>query len=246
MIKGPVALRVLRTFVVAFAFQAVLAAQDLPRTRGLHPLKAEVPGVGQVLYAVSIPDGYNAATPSPLILVLHPGGQRSPYYGAEFARRVVEPALRQMKAIMVAPDCSERAWSDTGCEKTAITVIEQAMRSYNIDRKRVLVVGYSMGGRGTWYMAAQHPGLFTAAIPMAASTRGLTIDQLGRQPTYVIHSREDEVVPFEPAEEIARDLKTLKRDVEFEALDDFTHFDMTSYIEALQRAGRWVAGRWKQ
>ena len=77
------------------------------------------------------------------------------------------------------------------------------MRSYNIDRKRVLVVGFSMGGRGTWHMAAQHPDLFTAAIPMAASTRGMTIDQLGRQPTYVIHSREDEVVPFEPAEENA-------------------------------------------
>ena len=80
---------------------------------------------------------------------------------------------------------------------------------------------------------------------MAASTRGMTIDRLGRQPTYVIHSREDEVVPFEPAEEIARDLRKLERDVEFEALDDFTHFDMTSYIDALQRAGQWVARRWK-
>ena len=85
------------------------------------------------------------------------------------------------------------------------------MREYTIDRKRVLVVGYSMGGRGTWHMASQHQELFTAAIPMAASTRGLSIDQLGRQPTYIIHSRADEVVPFEPAEEIARDLKKLGR-----------------------------------
>jgi predicted peptidase len=102
-----------------------------------------------------------------------------------------------------------------------------------------------MGGRGTWHMAARHPELFTAAIPMAASTRGMTIDQLGRQPTYAIHSREDEVVPFEPAEENAAALKKLKRDVEFEAVDDLTHFDMASYRDALERAGRWVAGRWK-
>jgi predicted peptidase len=235
----------LRGFVVAFALQTALAAQDLPQVRGLHPLQGDVPGVGQVSYAISVPDGYRASTPAPLILVLHPGGARSRYYGAEFARRVVEPALRQMQAVMLAPDCSERAWSDAACEKTVITLIEQAMRSYNIDRKRVLVVGYSMGGRGTWYMAAQHPDLFTAAIPMAATARGLTIEQLGRQPTYVIHSRDDEVVPFEPAEENAQALKMLKRDVEFEALDDFTHFDMTSYIDALERAGRWVAGRWK-
>ena len=73
----------------------------------------------------------------------------------------------------------------------------------------------------------------------------MSLDQLGRQPTYIIHSREDEVVPFEPAEEISRDLKKLGRPVEFAALDEFTHFDMASYVDALREAGRWVAGRWK-
>lgn len=87
--------------------------------------------------------------------------------------------------------------------------------------------------------------VFTAAIPMAASTRGLNVDQLGRQPTYIIHSRADEVVPFEPAEANTQELKKLKREVEFEAIDDLTHFDMISYVDALRRAGRWVSGRWK-
>jgi predicted peptidase len=198
-----------------------------------------------VLYAVSIPDGYDPAKASPLILVLHPGGQRTPYYGAAFARRVVEPGLRQMKAIMIAPDCESRAWSDSACDTAAMSLIDSAMRSYTIDRKRVLVVGFSMGGHGTWHMAARHADLFTAAIPMAASTRSLTIDQLGRQPSYIIHSRADEVVPFEPAEQVARDLKKLGREVHFEAIDDLTHFDMVSYVDALREAGRWVASRWK-
>jgi predicted peptidase len=222
-----------------------ITGADLPVTRGMHQLKADIPGAGSVLYAVSVPDGYDGKTPVPLVLVLHPGGPRGPYYGAEFARRIAEPALRQLKPIMIAPDCTERAWSDAACDKAAMTLIDQAMRAYPIDRKRVLVVGYSMGGRGTWHMAAAHADVFTAAIPMAASTRGLVLDQLGRQPTYVIHSRADEVVPFEPAEENARDLKKLKREVEFDAIDDLTHFDMASYVDALRRAGRWVAGRWK-
>jgi predicted peptidase len=244
--ENPISLRVLRVFVVALALQAVLPAQELPQTRGMHALQLDVPGGNPVLYAVSVPDGYRSSTPAPLVIVLHPGGQRTRYYGGDFMRRVVEPALRQLKAIMIAPDCSGRDWADASCEQPVLTLIDRATRSYNVDRTRVLVVGYSMGGRGTWHMAARHPELFTAAIPMAASTRGMTIDQLGRQPTYVIHSREDEVVPFEPAEENAAALKKLKRDVEFEAVDDFTHFDMVSYVDALQRAGRWVAGRWKQ
>ena len=230
----------------AIAGHGAAVAQELPQTRGLHPLQADVPGVGQVLYAVSVPDGYRASVATPLVLVLHPGGPRSRYYGAEFARRVVEPALRQLKPILLAPDCPERAWADAGCEKAVTTLIADAMRVYNIDRKRVLVVGFSMGGRGTWHMASQHPQLFTAAIPMAASTRDLPIDRLATQPTYVIHSREDEVVPFEPAEESARELKKRGRDVHFEALDELTHFDMVSYVDALREAGRWVASRWKE
>lgn len=233
------------TWTWSWLLTLALLGQDLPATKGLHPLEAEITGIGRVLYAVSVPDGYDSRTPAPLVIVLHPGGERPRYYGAQFTRRVVEPALRQLRPIMIAPDCPARDWSDAGCEKSVMTLIDDAMRSYNIDRKRVLVVGYSMGGRGTWYMASHHQDLFTAAIPMAASTRGLTVDQLGRQPTYVIHSRADEVVPFDPAEQNARDLKKLKRQVEFEALDDFTHFDMVSYVDALRRAGRWVAGRWK-
>jgi len=223
----------------------ILVAAEWPVTKGLHQLQADIPGAGRVLYAVSVPDGYDPKTPAPLVLVLHPGGERMPYYGAQFTRRVVEPGLRSLKAIMIAPDCTARAWSDEPCDKAAMALVDEAMRAYNIDRKRVLVVGYSMGGRGTWHMASQHPDLFTAAIPMAASTRGLTIDQLGRQPTYVIHSRADEVVPFDPAEQNARDLRKLKREVEFEALDEFTHFDMVSYVDALRRGGRWITSRWK-
>ncbi|MFM8535647.1 MAG: dienelactone hydrolase family protein [Acidimicrobiia bacterium] len=231
--------------MMSWLLTLAFAAADLPTTRGMHQLKAEVTGAGTVLYAVSVPEGFDPKAATPLVLVLHPGGPRRPYYGAEFARRVAEPALRQLKAIMIAPDCTERAWSDAACDTAATALIGDAMRAYNIDRKRVLVVGFSMGGRGAWHMAANHSDLFTAAIPMAASTRGMNIDQLGRQPSYVIHSRMDEVVPFEPAEENVQALRKLTRDVEFEAIDDLTHFDMISYVDALRRAGRWVVSRWR-
>ena len=229
--------------MLCFLAAAQVSAQDLPQTPGLHAL--QLAGASPTLYAVAVPEGYRDSTPSPLVIVLHPGGQRTRYYGGDFMRRIVEPALRPLGAIMIAPDCSGRDWSDASCEQPVLTLIDRATRAYNIDRKRVLVIGYSMGGRGAWHMASKHPEVFTAAIPMAASTRGMAVDQLGRQPTYVIHSREDEVVAFEPAEENAAALKKLKRDVEFEAVDGLTHFDMVSYFDALARAGEWVAGRWR-
>src|SRR5262245_56043529 len=136
--------RYLAAIVVCVLAAGTASAQTLPMDKGLHPLQADIPGVGQVLYAVSVPDGYNPATAAPLVLVLHPGGERPRYYGAQFTQRVVEPALRSLKAIMIAPDCATRSWSDAGCEKTALALIDRAMQSYAIDAKRVLVVGYSM------------------------------------------------------------------------------------------------------
>ena len=233
--------------MIAFAswLFALAAATSLPTAKGLHQLQADIPDVGRVRYAISIPDGFDPAKPAPLIVVLHPGGGRIPYYGAEFTQRIVEPGLRQLRAIMIAPDCPTASWSDPPSDKTVMTLINSLLGEYAIDRKRVLVVGYSMGGHGTWFMASQHQDLFTAAIPMAASPRDIPADRLGRQPTYVIHSRADEVVPFEPADRNTRDLRKLGRDVQFEALDAVTHFDMAGYVDALRRAGRWVADRWK-
>jgi predicted esterase len=81
---------------------------------------------------------------------------------------------------------------------------------------------------------------------MAASTGDEPLESLATMPTYVIHSRDDEVVPFAPAERSARALEKLGRPIRFEALQDIGHFEMGAYVEPLRRAGRWVADRWKK
>jgi predicted peptidase len=226
------------------AAQGVRGADTLPRTPGIHELSLDLPGTGPVLFGVSVPRGYDAARPAPLVVVLHSGGEPMRHYGAAFMRLLVEPALRDLGPIMVAPDCPERAWSEPFCDRAVLAVVAVAKEHYAIDTTRVLVTGFSMGGRGAWFHAARHADIFTAAIPMAASTGGLSEVELATQPTYVIHSRADEVVPFEPAERNARALERAGRTIRFEGLWDYTHFEMYRYVDALKRGGRWVAERW--
>ena len=70
----------------------------------------------------------------------------------------------------------------------------------------MLVTGFSMGGRGTWYMSSPTPGPVHARRfrwpPGRIATTPLKV---GDMPVYIIHARDDEVVPFGPAEELARD-----------------------------------------
>lgn len=220
------------------------AAISQPQTSGIHALSFEAPDGRTVLYAVSVPKGYDAQHPAPLVLVLHPGGPRTRYYGASFMRQMVEPALNGLGAVMVAPDCPTVSWTDPGAEQAVMALLGRTLDSYAIDRRRVLVTGYSLGGRGTWFMAARHADLFTAAIPMAAAIGDESVDRLGTIPTFIIHSRDDEVVPFAPAERTARQLAALGRHVRFEALAGLGHFEMGRYVEALREAGRWIEGQW--
>lgn len=210
----------------------------------LRNLKMPLADGGDLLYGLSLPDGYVAGQPRPLVLALHPGGERMVYYGSAYTRAVVEPALAELGAIIVAPDCPTNAWTDETSERAVMALLDRVLREYAVDRARVLVVGFSMGGRGTWFFSSRHPDLFTAAIPMAASVGNDPPERLALTPTYIIHSRRDQVVPFEPAERNARALERLGRTVVFDPLDTPTHFDMGAYIPALRRAGAWVAARW--
>jgi predicted peptidase len=228
---------------LALALNLLIAQSAPPVAPGIRDLELRGPR-GTLTYAISVPRGYTPARPAPLVLVLHPGGQRIPHYGREFMKFLVQPALGDLGAVMIAPDCPANSWTDQAVEESVVDLVEKTLASYAIDRRRVLVVGYSMGGRGTWFMAARHGNLFTAAIPMAASGDGAPVDALGTIPTYVIHSRDDEVVPFGPAETLAQQLQSMGRPVRFEALWNLTHFQMGGYTDALRRAGRWVAQRW--
>lgn len=201
---------------------------------------------GKVMpYALYVPDAAPPG-PRPLILALHPGGERMPRYGSMFARGVVLPALVNANAIVVAPDCPTERWAQDGAVDVVLKLLEQVMAEQTVDRTRVLVIGFSMGGGGAWYFSAKHPELFTGAIAMAATPGNQPLDKLAMMPTYIIHSRADSVVPFAPAEKNARELEKLGKPVKFEALDGLPHFNMGGYVPSLERAFTWVRARWDE
>jgi predicted peptidase len=197
-------------------------------------------------YAVALPAGHLDATQSdarPLVLALHPGG-RSPSYGRWFMESTVEPALRSWGAVMVAPDVPDRSWTTPLSERALLALIERVFAEYAIDRGKVLVTGFSMGGRGTWYMAATHPDVFTGAIVMAGAPGEARLDDLAPVPLYLIHSPDDEVVPFLPVRETYDALAARGRDVALEVLPGVSHYTMGAYVPALREAAAWMLARW--
>jgi poly(3-hydroxybutyrate) depolymerase len=57
-------------------------------------------------------------------------------------------------------------WEDWG-RLDALEVLAHAKAQLAHDPSRVYLTGHSMGGHGTWHLAANHPGMFAAAAPSA-------------------------------------------------------------------------------
>jgi hypothetical protein len=58
-------------------------------------------------------------------------------------------------------------WNTVHGERFILSLIEIAKAQYQIDPDRVYVMGFSMGGTGSWFMAGRHPDLFAGAAPCA-------------------------------------------------------------------------------
>ena len=203
-------------------------------------------GDGTVMrYAMSTPAGYTPSPerPRPLVLALHPGG-RSEYYGSWFMQSIVEPALRDWGAIIVAPDVPDERWASEPSERALLALVHHVVDRHDVDRARVLVTGFSMGGRGAWYMSTRHPELFTGVIVMATGPGDGPLENLSATPLYIIHSPDDEVVPYPPVEEFALRLSARGYPVQMMRLPGANHGMMGDYVAPLTAAGEWMWRQW--
>jgi predicted peptidase len=196
-------------------------------------------------YTIALPSNYSGDQPVPLVLALHYGGHGSDYYGRDFLTGLVEPALRDLGAIIVAPDCTGDDWMQSNSEKDVLELLDHIKAAHNIDSDRTLITGYSMGGTGTWYLAARHQDRFAAALPMAATPPSSAIDAAWDIPLYVIHGSEDELFPLSLTEAAVEQLATDGVSVELAVVDGASHHKTHRYIKPLQNALPWIQEAWQ-
>ena len=51
-------------------------------------------------------------------------------------------------------------------DKAALQALDEVMRDYKVDPKRVILTGLSMGGHGSWDIGTAHPERFAAVVPI--------------------------------------------------------------------------------
>lgn len=203
---------------------------------GFHQLPVSMGIDGELLCGAWVP----VIPPNqrvPLIVALHPAGPRTNYRGYGFMQTLVQPAMADVGAIIIAPDNPGDDWIDKKSEQAIIQLIALIKEEWPIDPDRIIVTGYSMGGIGTWFMADKHPGLFYAAIPIASYPVGFLE---GKVPHYVIQGRYDELFGTHSVQTAVDILQSKHRIVRLVIADELTHYELLPYVPYLRGSIGWI------
>ena len=205
---------------------------------GLHRQKLDLGDGKTMRYSVSVPE-LGAGTKVPLVLALHYGGPVAPHYGEDFLKILVLPGLGELPALFVAPDCPGNGWADPVSDAALLALLDHALAEWPVDRERVLVTGYSLGGGGTWSIIGRHPERFCAAIPVAGWP---DVDHPadGAVPIYAIHGRDDEVISIEPTRRAITELKARGKNAQLLVVDGPTHYSTNLFAGPLATAVGWL------
>lgn len=203
-------------------------------------------GTGETLrYTLALPPSPSPDGARPLIVALHYGGEVTPYYGKPYLTSLVLPALGALGAVIVAPDCPGKGWTDPRSEKAVLELIERIQKDYRVNPERLVVTGYSLGAVGTWDLVSKHPRLFSAAIPVSGTPpRDIVI---GRPDTafWVIHSADDEVIPIGPVRKFVQASISEGLSMKFHEAANLGHYEYDRYVPALKRAVPWLRSLWE-
>ncbi len=206
-------------------------------TRSLEPA-----GEDPIYYSIWIPDNYKPATPVPLVLALHFGGSPEGA-GRALLEMLVAQAFPEVGAVIVAPDSRGGAWRTAANDRAVNLLLEDTQKNFNIDKTRIAVTGFSMGGAGAWHFGMKYPDRFSAVIPVAGTPPSST--EGWRLPVFAVHSVDDKVVPIGPTQTVIAQLRKQGLRAELVELQGIGHHQTWRFVDGLRRAVPWLKQVWK-
>ena len=139
-------------------------------------------------YYLHVPEG--ATENMPLVIFLHGVGEvKSPSKVANLPQvKALESSSSSNKFIGIAPVQPDDSYSARAVFNRIKALIDETVDYYKIDKKRIYIFGFSLGGAHTWCMVDQYPEFFKAAAPISMWTKNSCAGS-GPSPAHFTHTR---------------------------------------------------------
>ncbi len=166
---------------------------------------------GDAKYVLFVPHDYQGNKAYPLILFLHGAGET----GTDGLKQSVVglgPALKKREKtfpfLAVFPQSQKRTWkADSADAQRALAILAEVEKNFKVDGQRIYLTGLSMGGYGTWSLAAAHPGRWAAIAPICGGGDPKQAAQFKHIPCWCFHGDADKAVPVARSRDMVQALK---------------------------------------
>jgi len=166
-------------------------------------------------FTVVLPEGFDPERTYPLLVHLH-GSERDDTAVAGF-----RDLYRHTEMIVLAPygRGTSNHYAKDNAQDDIREAFEAACRVLPIDRNRVVLAGFSMGGYGVYHTYAENPGTYRGVAPFSGTPTApwepdapdYASDELSgvylNVPIFVYHGTGDFNVPFETTEKLVKSLR---------------------------------------
>jgi predicted peptidase len=215
------------TAALLFSVSVSLAAEDTkPEPGKQQPQKFERVIKVTMDYLLYLPKDYAQKDSWPVLLFLHGAGER----GSNLDRVKLHgpPKLiaagKEFPFIVVSPQCPSDHWWKP--EELSV-LLDEIVEKYKVDKDRIYVTGLSMGGFGTWALAASTPQRFAALVPICGGGDPNTVRRFARIPIWAFHGAKDPVVPLSASEKMVDAVKQAGGNVKFTVYPEAGHDSWT-------------------
>jgi predicted peptidase len=160
--------------------------------------------------------------------------------------RLVEQG-ESLPYVLVSPQCPrEDSWRRETQQAMLVKLLDHITDSFRVDSNRVYLTGLSMGGYGSWRLAADHPERFAAVVPVCGGGDPEDADKLKGLPIWAWHGDEDRAVPITRSVEMVEAIRAAGGEkIRFTTLEGVGH-NSWSAAYATPEVYEWLNRQTKQ
>jgi predicted peptidase len=181
---------------------------------------------GSIRYWLYLPPGYGQHEKRwPMLLFLHGAGES----GEDLEKvkkhgppKIVETG-KDFPLLVVSPQSRRRGWRP----EVLRALIDHVVSDHQVDPDRIYVTGLSMGGFGTWALAAADPERIAAIVPICGGGDPNSVGRIGHLPAWVFHGGKDDVVPISESKRLVQAIRASGGNVRFTIYPQADHDSWT-------------------
>lgn len=172
-----------------------------------------------------------------------------PPHTADTPARAIMGPMGGAVAAEAVPELGEDIANTTWdvVDPDVITVLDEVLANYQVDKSRVYMTGVSLGGFGTWYYASAYPDYFAAILPVVGYGTEAQAEAIAEAaiPVWAFSGGRDPVVQTQFFFAAINKLEEMGNETRFTTEQDMFH-DVWNRVYAREDIYEWLLNHTKE